>query len=179
MTQDVGLVLPTADKDFKSRCFYSALMEPFFKYTVSKKSKKKAPTTAIEHILNESIKRGQAPQKFVLATIEHTPLCSHYAHADFAEIMADDQKKLELGHYLRLAGHHWPSTVLLAACKDLYNKEEGVAERYRALNDSLKEANLDNVHMAKPLADGKMLSELYGIKPGKIMGPLKEEVINF
>ena len=47
------------------------------------------------------------------------------------------------------------------------------------MNECLREAHLDKVHEMKPLADGKILAELYDIKPGKIMGPLKEEVIDF
>jgi DNA-binding protein Fis len=47
------------------------------------------------------------------------------------------------------------------------------------MNMMIEEVGLTDFHKAKPFLDGKEICQLYGIKPGKIMKPLMDEVMLF
>lgn len=47
------------------------------------------------------------------------------------------------------------------------------------LNYMIAEAGLKDFHKQRPLVDGKQICQLYEIKPGKIMKPLMDEVLNY
>jgi tRNA nucleotidyltransferase (CCA-adding enzyme) len=38
---------------------------------------------------------------------------------------------------------------------------------------------LGDIHTRKPLIDGKVICQMFDVKPGKIMKPLTEEVMKF
>ena len=76
----------------------------------------------VQYILNNSLKRSNEVQKFVLDTCKGVPL-----HLQFADMLAtgdgssvfgveDFERRLKLGWYLREAGPRWASIQLLALC---------------------------------------------------------------
>ena len=49
------------------RCFYTSMLLPFFEFQVPQ-GKKKSLQSVVQYILNNSLKRSQEVQKFVLET---------------------------------------------------------------------------------------------------------------
>ena len=49
---------------------YTSLLQPFYKYELPL-GKKKTPQSLVQYILNESLKRSNEVQKFVLETIKN------------------------------------------------------------------------------------------------------------
>lgn len=98
-------------KEAQMRCFYTALTLPFYKYQVPQ-GKKKTTQSVVQYILNNSLKRSNEVQKFVLETIKGTE-----GHATFVEefvaspeiFQADQARKVALGWYLRESGPRWSS----------------------------------------------------------------------
>ena len=98
-------------KEAQMRCFYTALTLPFYKYQVPQ-GKKKTTQSVVQYILNNSLKRSNEVQKFVLETIKGTE-----GHATFVEefvaspeiFQADQERKVALGWYLRESGPRWSS----------------------------------------------------------------------
>ena len=54
------------------RCFYTALLLPFYEYQVPV-GKKKTTQSVVQYILNNSLKRSNEVQKFVLDTCKGVP----------------------------------------------------------------------------------------------------------
>ena len=46
-------------------------------------------------------------------------------------------------------------------------------------NELVKNVGLSDIHNRKSLIDGKMICQMFDVKPGKIMKPLTEEVVKF
>ena len=46
-------------------------------------------------------------------------------------------------------------------------------------NELVKNVGLSDIHNRKSLIDGKMICQMFDVKPGKIMKPLTEEVMKF
>lgn len=55
----------------------------------------------------------------------------------------------------------------------------GTQDHVKQFNTKLGEYGLSEFHQAKPLVDGKLLCEVCGVKPGKILRPLQEEAVKF
>lgn len=76
----------------------------------------------------------------------------------------------------------WPPLILLANAKmTLEGVKQGnnLTAEIKALNDAIQRNHLHDIHERKPLLDGKTICELYGIKPGKIVGSLTSELFDF
>ena len=46
-------------------------------------------------------------------------------------------------------------------------------------NELVRNVGLSDIHNRKSLIDGKMICQMFDVKPGKIMKPLTEEVMKF
>jgi hypothetical protein len=46
-------------------------------------------------------------------------------------------------------------------------------------NEMVRNVGLSDIHTRKPLIDGKIICQMFEVKPGKIMKPLTEEVMKF
>ena len=90
-------------KDLQMRCFYTALLMPFYKFEMQN-GKKKQLISVAQHILNVSLKRSTEVQKFVIDTSAGVP-----AYLKLMNDLAQDpelfdqqaERKIELGWYLR------------------------------------------------------------------------------
>ena len=93
------------------RCFYTALTLPFYKYQVPQ-GKKKALQSVVQYILNNSLKRSNEVQKFVLETCKGVD-----GHKAFIEefqsnpevFLTEPERKVALGWFLRETGPRWSS----------------------------------------------------------------------
>lgn len=182
-------------KELQMRCFYTSLLLPFFEYQVPQ-GKKKTTQSVVQHILNVSLKRSTEVQKFVLETSCATP-----TYVDFMNELASNpqvfvtqpERKIALGWFLRSAGPRWPSIQLLGAAHEYCKSVDGqsrVAEidtamldaiiaKQAALNAEIENNDLTNIHLVKPLIDGKQICALYEVRPGKLIKPLLDELITF
>ena len=52
-------------------------------------------------------------------------------------------------------------------------------EKQSAFNEAISALNLTDIHNVRPILDGKELCTLYGVKPGKLVKPLLDELISF
>ena len=59
------------------------------------------------------------------------------------------------------------------------NNSAEVLEHVAILNQQIDKLQLWDIHERKPLLDGKVLCDMYGVKPGKIVKHLVEELFNF
>jgi hypothetical protein len=118
--------------------------------------------------------------KFVLETCHNLEPCIALLQKVIQDrdcsFLASDQSKIELGRYLKeTGGVRWPPVILLANVK--ITIEEGkpgynLTTEIKALNDAIHKLHLHDINERKPLLDGKMICDIYGIKPGKIVGSL-------
>lgn len=108
-------------KEFQKNCFYSALLLPFYPYEYPIKTKSKQEKVIMK-VMAESLKKSNDVVKLVMGTVPYV---------DKTVEMADRLKnlnhlgelKLEVGLFLREAGHKWDSIYLLAISKEYYNSE--------------------------------------------------------
>ena len=102
------------------RCFYTALLLPFYDYQVPQ-GKKKATQSVAHYILNNSLKRSNEVQKFVLDTCKSVPGHREFTNeytANTGVFEAELERKVALGWFLREAGPRWTSIQLLACAME-------------------------------------------------------------
>lgn len=102
------------------RCFYTALLYPFFKYQVPQ-GQKKAPISAVQYILMTSLKRSNEVMKFVLDTCQNLDKCLEVLFKikedPSCAFLQTDEARVDLGRYLKEAGGaKWIPVILLAHC---------------------------------------------------------------
>jgi hypothetical protein len=78
----------------------------------------------------------------------------------------------------RTGGNKWVPVILLAFATSgkTIDQANATLESITVLNKQIDRLRLTDIHTRKPLLDGKKLCELYGIKPGKIVGSLTSEL---
>lgn len=54
-----------------------------------------------------------------------------------------------------------------------------IIDKYTHFNRMIVSEKLDNIHLVKPLLDGKQICEFYGIKPGKAIKFIMEEELKY
>ncbi len=107
-----------AFKEFIKNTFYSALMLPFNAYEYKNKNKTEK---VIVKVLQESLKKSNEVLKFVTGTIPFVQKATEFANKFAATESLNNNEKLELGLFLRDAGHHWNSIFLLAISQEYFN----------------------------------------------------------
>ena len=138
-------------------------------------------------MLMNSLKRSNEVMKFVLDTCQYLDTCITLLTKVSKDIdcsfLASDEARIELGKYLKeTGGARWPPVILLANAKmTLEGVKQGnnLTAEIKALNDTIHRLHLQDIHERKPLLDGKTICDLYGIKPGKIVGSLTSELFDF
>lgn len=92
------------------RCFYTALLMPFFEYQVPQ-GKKKTTWSVVQFILTNSLKRSNEVQKYVLETCKSVPAQLEFTEEllNNGEAFGDPARRVALGWYLREAGPRWTS----------------------------------------------------------------------
>ena len=103
-------------KEHQMRCFYTALLIPFYNYQVPQ-GKKKTTQSVVQYILNNSLKRSNEVQKYVLETCQGVP--GHIAFTNELQnnpqaFEADPARRVALGWYLRETGSRQTSIQLLS-----------------------------------------------------------------
>ena len=134
----------------------------------------------VQYVLTNSLKRSNEVMKFVLDTCHNLEPCIALLQKVIQDrdcsFLASDQSKIELGRYLKeTGGVRWPPVILLANVKiTIEGGKPGynLTTEIKALNDAIHKLHLHDIHERKPLLDGKMICDIYGIKPGKIVGSL-------
>ncbi|TNV82489.1 hypothetical protein FGO68_gene295 [Halteria grandinella] len=184
-------------KNFQCNTFYSSLLLPFHPFEYKKDNGKKFQV--VEYILTESLKKPANSIKYVLGVHPYVEKAIQFAQqlSQLHEPI-NEELKLQLGWYLREAGHRWDSVYLLAIAKEYFNtifnvpgeaatSEFNVSEshllqiieKYGRLNQVINEEQLDKVHMMRPALDGNDVCLLYQIKAGKALKFLLEEQLKF
>lgn len=141
----------------------------------------------VQYVLMNSLKRSNEVMKFVLDTCQNLDACfallSKVSKDSDCSFLASDEARIELGRYLKeTGGARWPPVILLANAKMTiqgFKQGNNLAAEITALNDAINRLQLNDIHERKPLLDGKTICELYGIKPGKIVGSLTAELFDF
>lgn len=100
-----------AFKEYMKNTFYSSLLLPFIPYEYKNKNKTEK---VIVRVLQESLKKSNEVLKFVTGTIPHVLKATEFATRFASSESLKNEEKLELGLFLKDAGHHWNSIFLLA-----------------------------------------------------------------
>ena len=141
----------------------------------------------VQYVLMNSLKRSNEVMKFVLDTCQNLDTCiallTKVSQDTDCGFLASDEARVELGRYLKeTGGVRWPPVILLADVKMTttgFKPGHNLNAEIKALNDAIKRLQLTDIHERKPLLDGKTICDLYGIKPGKIVGSLVSELFDF
>jgi hypothetical protein len=91
---------------------------PFTPFEFKNKNKNEK---VIVRVLQESLKKSNEVLNFVTGTIPFVQKATALATKFSASESLTNDDKLELGLFLRNAGHHWSSTILLAIAQEYYN----------------------------------------------------------
>jgi hypothetical protein len=91
---------------------------PFTPFEFKNKNKNEK---VIVRVLQESLKKSNEVLNFVTGTIPFVQKAIALASNFSASESLSNDEKLELGLFLRNAGHHWNSTILLCIAQEYYN----------------------------------------------------------
>jgi hypothetical protein len=91
---------------------------PFAPYEFKNKNKNEK---VIVRVLQESLKKSNEVMNFVTGTIPFVHKATELASKFSATESLSKDEKLELGLFLRNAGYHWSSIILLAISQEYYN----------------------------------------------------------
>ena len=91
---------------------------PFIPFEFKNKNKNEK---VVVRVLQESLKKSNEVLNFVMGTIPFVQKTTEFATKFSVSESLSNDEKLELGLFLRNAGHHWNSTILLAISQEYYN----------------------------------------------------------
>ena len=124
-------------------------------------------------VLQDSLKKSNEVVKYVMSVLPYVSRAIEFANKVQDLQKLDETLKLDIGWYLRDAGHRWDSIFMLAIAQDYFNQhyaslstftsdfdiEEDklvlIIDKFRHLNQIIKEEDLTKIHLAKPMLDGK------------------------
>ena len=153
-------------------------------------------------VLQESLKKSNDAVKWIMQTIPYVHKAVEFATRlethDLSTPLSQDIK-LELGWYMREAGHRWDAIFMLALAQDYFNTHykgqdlskfssdydlnledlEQLIAKYTHFNSLLKNEHLADMHQVKVLLDGKEICDIYGIKPGKAIKFIMDEQLSY
>ena len=176
-------------------CFYAGLLMPFLGHEYTKKKK---VVTAVQHILAESLKQSNDVQKFVTTSLNLLPemdrLVTQFAHKNVEDLSQDDIYSLAQG--IITIDKYYHAVTLLHVAMSFKNEGSGLdhtpiskdinvvaveeaLNTHEKLNQLIDKTKMRNIHLVKPMIDGKGIQLLYGCKPGKHMKPLIDECVKF
>jgi hypothetical protein len=112
--------------------FYSALLLPFAPYEFKNKNKNEK---VVVRVLQESLKKSNEVLNFVTGTIPFVLKTTELATKFSTSEALNKDEKLELGLFLRNAGHNWSSTILLAISLEYFNIQYGQLDYTTATSD--------------------------------------------
>lgn len=186
--------------NFQKATFYCGLLLPFagLEYAGNKKKQ----ITAVQHILTESLKQSNEITKFVTANLSLLKDFDQIFH-EFGgknpqtDLPLPDDEQYKLAMALRSIGVHYGSVSMLHMSVQYAEKfppktnEEmshkainlemlqEIIIKHEHFNKFIDQANLRNIHLLKPMVDGKTLQVLYECKAGKHIRFLIEECLKF
>lgn len=148
------------------KLIYAVLTEPFIAQEVKQGNKTVSLTEAI---ILDRLKR---PISIKQAAVDIIKGLHNFPIVETA--VTDKESIVRLGRYVKTYGHYLRLITMFYKAK---NPEKQAA--VEMFDRAITELSLDDAHLRKPLLDGKVICSALGIKPGKIMKHLFDEMTEF
>ena len=183
--------------NFQKLTFYAALMLPFdgLEYQLQYNQHQSRTISATHHILVSSLVQSKQLYRFVTDHHEYIRLVNTLIETYSAHsITLKPEQTLDLALILRKIGPNYASASMLHIASQyerkrprgpLSHKETNlhtlkqIIEKHIALNRLIEMNRLRDVHLVKPIIDGKALKDLYQCRPGKHMKSFLKEAMEY
>lgn len=188
------------DKQSKKLFWLCAILQPYKSLSVKSSAKRTMRTQVVEIILKEGLRFGKHEFDPVSTIVRESQLSHEIIDRSFSD--PDHLKRSELGLYIKQFDKYWALNIVFNCFNDIVQQMCHIEvpnvlpspvpvnsldldtsvitksiQNYECLLNSVINQNLSEVHVMRPLIDGKTLSKELSMKPGPWMGKINSEIL--
>ena len=188
------------DKQLKKLFWLCAILQPYESFSVKSNAKRVMRTQMVEIILKEGLRFGKYEFDPVSTIVKESQLSHEILDRFFT--VPEQLQRSELGLYLKQFDKYSALSIVFNCFNDIVQEISYLevpntlpspvpvnplqldtsviteyVQRYECLLDSIINQALTEVHIMRPLIDGKTLSKELSMKPGPWMGKINSEIL--
>ncbi|CUM51622.1 unnamed protein product [Debaryomyces tyrocola] len=188
------------DKQLKKLFWLCAILQPYKSFSVKSNAKRVMRTQMVEIILKEGLRFGKHEFDPVSTIVKESQLSHEILDRFFTD--PEQLQRSELGLYLKQFDKYSALNIVFNCFNDIVQEISHLevpntlpspvpvnplqldtsvitkyVQRYECLLDAIIKQELTEVHIMRPLIDGKTLSKELSMKPGPWMGKINSEIL--
>ncbi|KAI9289928.1 hypothetical protein BC943DRAFT_341085 [Umbelopsis sp. AD052] len=174
---------PTSDLEQLRLLYLATNLIPYCGMTYTQKGR---PLPAVEFVLRDSLKAKNDDVNTVSMVFKRIEQIQQTVRNNSEKAI----DRADLGMFIRKVDYVWPLAVkvsfiadllsyhdTIGITKDIPPEAQSIINMYQKLVQQTLDYGIENCYTFKPILDGKTVTKLLSIKPGKVIGELLEEIM--